>query len=169
MKHEASDGNTRLLSARLHGISRAACLGGYRLLVVEVNVIRQETACVLNTAGWTLPVHTVPVSLSDFHLSSRCSESNSVSHMLGLASLPVPFFSIILFFSNLKNLYRLLASSSSPLLPLCVFCFWHRSPIIYSTPALTTEPPLRKNPARRRLFRIRERRDLISPLILNRI
>lgn len=124
MKVEASaDGNTRLLSARLHGISRAVCLHGYRRLVVEVNVIRQETACVLNTAGWTLPVHTVPVSLSDFHLSSRCSESNSVSHMLGLASLPVPFLSMILFLSNLKNLYRLLTSSSSALLLLGVFCF----------------------------------------------
>ncbi|KAA8584706.1 hypothetical protein FQN60_008491 [Etheostoma spectabile] len=78
------------VSSVLHGIGGAVCLRGYRLLIVDVNVIRQETACVLNTAGRTPPVDTVPVSPSDFHLSSRCSESDSVSHMLGLALLPVP-------------------------------------------------------------------------------
>lgn len=40
------------------------CSSGYRLFVVEVNLIRQETAWVPNTAGRTPPVRTLPASPS---------------------------------------------------------------------------------------------------------
>lgn len=97
---------------------------GYRLFVVEVNVMRQETACVLNTAVWTLPGHTVPVSQPDFHLFSCCSESNA-SSLTPAASLFsssfIPVFITLFVLSTWKTF-----TVSSPLLLLpccsCVFC-----------------------------------------------
>lgn len=132
---------TRLCSVRAQW-GRVVCLRGHGLLVVDVNLIGQEAACVLNTAGRTPPVHAVPVppvppvSVSDFHLSSCCS----VSHFYTCCASLLSLFHFCLYNSlllvDLKNLYCQLtssSSSSSPPLLLCVFSSCHRSTISTDT------------------------------------
>lgn len=119
-------------------VSRVMCLCGYRLFVVDANLIRQETACVLNTAGWTLRVHTLPVSLS-FYLCVWLSSvlllfRVSSSHIYTCCASLLFLFQFChcgsLLLIDLKSLYFQLTSSSTPLLLLYVFCFWRRSTII---------------------------------------
>lgn len=108
--------------------STVVYLRDYMLCFVDVNVIRQENACVLNTAGRTLAVHTVPVylsdCLSDFLLLPCCSESNSSSlihpHLLCLTSLPVPFLSPL--FPLLVDLKTFTVTSPCLLCPCCCCC-----------------------------------------------
>lgn len=104
-------------------LSRVVCLHGCRLRVAEVNLIRRNAAGLLNAAGWTPPVHTVSPSLlfpslSDFHLPSRCSESNPSPSPPAVCCLSLAF---LLFLSlsplvNLgkTNLYRRLTSAAFP-------------------------------------------------------
>lgn len=86
--------------------------------------MRQETACVLNTAVWTLPGHTVPVSQPDFHLFSCCSESNA-SSLTPAASLFSSSFILVFITLFILSTWKTFAVSS-PLLLLpccsCVFC-----------------------------------------------
>lgn len=120
-------------------VSRVACLCSYRLFVVEVDLIRQETACVLNPAGWTLPVHTVPVSLS-FRLTfifppAVWSLTLSLSHISTCCVSLLFLFHLCLYYSllvDLKNLYCQFTSSSSVSLVSNA-----QAPLIIITAALT--------------------------------
>lgn len=103
------------------------CLCGYRLFVVEVNLIRQETVCVLNTAGWTLPVHTVPVCLSFCLTFIFPPAVQSLTLSLSLihtccASLLL-LFHFCLYYSFFLSTRKTFRVSSPPLLLLpCCYC-----------------------------------------------
>lgn len=73
---------------RLAG-SRVTCLSSYRLFAAELDLIRQGTARVLNTVGWTLLVHTLPAFPPDFHLCSCWySPTLHLTHLLAFCDLP---------------------------------------------------------------------------------
>lgn len=79
--------------------SEVMCLSGCRLFVVEVNVIRQETAWALNTAGWTLPVCLfVPPSFCLTFICPPAVQSQTLSLSLFYTCcavpLPAPFLSL---------------------------------------------------------------------------
>lgn len=117
------------------------CLSGYRLFVVEVNLIRQETAWVLNTAGRTLPVRTLPVSPS-FCLSVWLSSVLllfRVQHFLPLTSstcCAVPLCPLHFCHSLLVNLRKPLLSALVHLFSPTPFVF-HTEDLLVLSAALT--------------------------------
>lgn len=117
------------------------CLSGYRLFVVEVNLIRQETVWVLNTACRTLPVRTLPVSPS-FCLSVWLSSVLllfRVQHFLPLTSstcCAVPLCPLRFCHSLLVNLRKPLLSALVHLFTPTPFVF-HTEELLVLSAALT--------------------------------